>query len=140
MLVILVLSLTPTSLSKATYQTFVVLHSFKFANYAKFAPHSTLILLSFFQTPLYHPNLTTAIHSSILFLILPFLVYSVSKIHSLELLFHPSKAHNHISPTLRKLHWLPIHQRIQYKIAALTFKTLHHKQPSYLVDLLLPYV
>ena len=50
------------------------------------------------------------------------------------------KRSQHISPTLRKLHWLPIHQRIQYKIAALTFKTLHHKQPSYLVDLLVPYV
>jgi len=30
----------------------------------------------------------------------------------------------HITPTLEKLHWLPISKRITFKIAALTFKTL----------------
>ena len=46
----------------------------------------------------------------------------------------------HISPTLRKLHWLPITKRIIFKIATLTFKTLHYKQPAYLSDLLHPYI
>jgi hypothetical protein len=46
---------------------------------------------------------------------------------------------HHISPTLRSLHWLPIPQRIKYKIASITFKTLHHLQPSYLLNLLTPY-
>ena len=46
------------------------------------------------------------------------------------------KRSNHISPTLRKLHWLPIKQRIVYKIATITFRTLQNKQPSYLSDLL----
>ena len=46
------------------------------------------------------------------------------------------KRSHHISPTLRQLHWLPIKQRIDYKIASLTFKTLHFNQPSYLADLL----
>ena len=46
------------------------------------------------------------------------------------------KRHNHITPALRKLHWLPIKQRITFKIAILTFKTLHHGQPTYLFDLL----
>ena len=49
------------------------------------------------------------------------------------------KFSQHISPTLRKLHWLPIVQCITYKIASLTFKTLHHKQPSCLFDLIHPY-
>ena len=44
---------------------------------------------------------------------------------------------NHISPTLRQLHWLPIKQRIEFKIASLTFKTLHFNQPSYLAELLI---
>jgi hypothetical protein len=48
------------------------------------------------------------------------------------------KRHHHISPALQKLHWLPVTQRIKYKIASLTFKTLHNKQPSYLHDLLSP--
>jgi hypothetical protein len=46
---------------------------------------------------------------------------------------------HHITPVLRKLHWLPIPQRIIYKIASLTYKTLHHKQPSYLAQLLTSY-
>src|SRR5579864_5824318 len=41
------------------------------------------------------------------------------------------KRSQHITPTLRALHWLPIRQRITYKIAVLTFKTLQYKQPSY---------
>ena len=46
---------------------------------------------------------------------------------------------HHVSPTLRSLHWLPIPQRITYKIASITFKTLRNSQPSYLHDLLIPY-
>jgi hypothetical protein len=46
---------------------------------------------------------------------------------------------DHITPTLRSLHWLPIRQRITFKIACLTYKTLHHKQPTYLTDLLHTY-
>ncbi len=46
------------------------------------------------------------------------------------------KRHDHITPALHKLHWLPIRHRITFKIATLTFKTLLHGQPSYLHDLL----
>ena len=47
------------------------------------------------------------------------------------------KRHDHITPALQKLHWLPIHQRITFKIATLTFKTLRHQEPSYLHELLI---
>lgn len=40
------------------------------------------------------------------------------------------------SSLLRELHWLPVSQRIKYKIALLTFKTLHFGKPSYLSELL----
>jgi Reverse transcriptase (RNA-dependent DNA polymerase)/Endonuclease/Exonuclease/phosphatase family len=46
----------------------------------------------------------------------------------------------HITPVLRNLHWLPIPQRVIFKIASLTFKILHHKQPTYLANLLHPYI
>jgi hypothetical protein len=46
---------------------------------------------------------------------------------------------DHISPVLYRLHWLPIQQRILFKIATLTFKTLHFQQPVYLYNLLTPY-
>ena len=42
---------------------------------------------------------------------------------------------HHISPTLAKLHWLPIRQRIVSKIATITHKTLQNKQLSYFNDL-----
>ena len=34
------------------------------------------------------------------------------------------------------MHWLPIQQRIKFKIEVITFKTLNTLQPSYLADLL----
>ena len=46
------------------------------------------------------------------------------------------RQNHHITPTLRQLHWLPIPKRITFKIAFIIFKTLHHKQPSYLAELL----
>ena len=42
----------------------------------------------------------------------------------------------HITPILKQLHWLPIKQRIHYKIALLTWKSLHYQKPSYLTDLI----
>jgi hypothetical protein len=45
---------------------------------------------------------------------------------------------HHITPTLRKLHWLPVEARITFKIACLTFKTLSTGLPSYLSELLTP--
>ena len=57
--------------------------------------------------------------------------------NSLARLVLPStKRYDHITPVLKKLHWLPISQRITYKIATITFKTLQNKQPSYLYSLL----
>ena len=49
------------------------------------------------------------------------------------------KRFHNISPTLKTLHWLPIRERIKFKIASLTFKTMLHKQPSYLHELLKSY-
>lgn len=51
-----------------------------------------------------------------------------------------SKKSEHITPVLKSLHWLPVHSRIVYKILLLTFKALHGEAPSYLVELLVPYV
>jgi len=63
--------------------------------------------------------------------------------------------HRHISPTtsssslqlqqlttgrLTCLHWLPVHSRITFKIACLTYKTLATGQPAYLRVLLNQYV
>ena len=42
---------------------------------------------------------------------------------------------NHITPVLRELHWLKIHDRIIFKI--LTHKTVNNTAPEYLRDLIM---
>ncbi len=76
------------------------------------------------------------------------LYYSLpnSSIHRLQLVQNslarvvlPSTLrHHHITPVLKRLHWLPVEQRIKYKIASITYKSLHYQQPSYLYELLSP--
>jgi len=41
---------------------------------------------------------------------------------------------DHITPILRTLHWLPIKQRIIFKIAVLVFRCLIGVAPQYLID------
>ena len=50
-----------------------------------------------------------------------------------------SRMQSHTSTLLSNLHWLPVTQRIKYKITLLTFKTLHFGKPAYLSELLSPY-
>jgi len=50
-----------------------------------------------------------------------------------------SRFQAHSTSLLNNLHWLPVTQRITYKIALLTFKTLRFVKPSYLSELLLHY-
>ena len=50
-----------------------------------------------------------------------------------------SKKHDHITPILRGLHWLPVEKRITYKILLLTFKCLNNLATSYLSDLITQY-
>ena len=54
--------------------------------------------------------------------------------NSLARVITNTSKYQHITPTLKKLHWLPIRQRIDYKICLLTYKTLTNKQPTYLYN------
>jgi hypothetical protein len=49
------------------------------------------------------------------------------------------KKRDHVMPLLKTLHWLPITQRIEFKINLLTYKALHGLAPDYISDLLEPY-
>ena len=42
---------------------------------------------------------------------------------------------DHITPILRELHWLPIRQRILYKMAVLAFHRIHQSAPTYLSEM-----
>ena len=50
-----------------------------------------------------------------------------------------TKPWQHITPTLKRLHWLPVKDRISYKLL-LCYKSLHGLAPHYLSDLLEDYV
>ena len=65
--------------------------------------------------------------------------YSVCKmwLHALSV---GSKKYSHITPVQRELHWLPVRFRVEYKIGLIVFKCLNALAPSYLTDLLHPYV
>jgi len=41
---------------------------------------------------------------------------------------------DHITPILRQLHWLPVRQRVHYKIAVLVYQCLFDQAPAYLAD------
>ena len=51
-----------------------------------------------------------------------------------------TRKRDHITPILTSLHWLPIKFRIEFKILLLTFKALNGQAPSYLKELIVPYV
>jgi len=40
----------------------------------------------------------------------------------------------HITPVLRQLHWLPVRQRIEFKMAVLVYKSLKALSPRHLTD------
>ena len=46
------------------------------------------------------------------------------------------KKYDKISSTMKALNWLPISQRIEFKILLLTFKCINGLAPSYLMDLI----
>ena len=47
--------------------------------------------------------------------------------------------YSHITPQLKKLHWLSIKYSIQFKIGLITYKILNQGQPVYLRELIHPY-
>ena len=42
---------------------------------------------------------------------------------------------DHISPILRGLHWLPVRERLQYKVLLYVYKGLNGLAPSYIMDM-----
>jgi len=48
--------------------------------------------------------------------------------------------HDHVTPILKELHWLPVKERIIYKICLTCYKCVNDLSPDYLKQLLTPYV
>jgi len=45
-----------------------------------------------------------------------------------------TRRHEHIKPVWRQLHWLPVGQRIEFKLAVLAYKAMNGLSPQYLAD------
>ena len=50
-----------------------------------------------------------------------------------------TKLAEHITPVLYHLHWLPVQERIKFKLLILTFRSLNGQAPKYMENMLLPY-
>ena len=48
--------------------------------------------------------------------------------------------HHHSTPLLEKLHWLPVSERIMYKVACMCFSAINGSGPAYLSELLHVYI
>ena len=58
-----------------------------------------------------------------------------SSIHKLKRIQNAPKLF-HITPLLMELHWLPVRQRIAFKLLLITYKSLNQMAPIYLSDLI----
>ena len=69
------------------------------------------------------------------------LIHKLEKVqnNSARLICRTPKS-DHISPVLHILHWLPVDQRIDYKLLLLAFRCVNNDGPSYLSDLLKFYI
>ena len=47
-----------------------------------------------------------------------------------------AKKRDHVTAILKELHWLPVDQRVVFKVLLLTYKALHDEVPVYLKELL----
>ena len=53
-------------------------------------------------------------------------------------LVYDARRHDHITPVLTTLRWLPVRQRVIFKTAVLVWKCLHEAAPRYLAELSVP--
>ena len=51
-----------------------------------------------------------------------------------------TKKRDHISPVLESLHWLPVEERINFKVLCHAYNVKHDHAPEYLCNILKPYV
>ena len=61
----------------------------------------------------------------------------ITKIQRMSARFVSQRAkYDHITPTMKQLHWLPIRHRIHYRVLLLTYKSMDGLAPSYLEELI----
>jgi len=91
----------------------------------------------------------TVFHSLVVSLVMPHLDYckaTIARLPASQLsrlqsvlnatarLIHRSSRYEHVTPMLRDLHWLRSPERIDFRLAVLTYRCLHGLVPLYLSD------
>ena len=100
--------------------TFYLTHSFQLLDTS-----SILLKLDYYNFIYHYRPLYTNIPLKKLLYLCARLILQISKYSRL-----------HITPYLKSLHWLPISQRIKYKIIFMTHLAKHHNSPDYISHLL----
>ena len=54
-------------------------------------------------------------------------------------LVYRKKKFDHVTPLMKELHWLPVRQRIEFKINMITYKAKNNLAPGYISDMTEPY-
>ena len=69
-----------------------------------------------------------------------YLIKRLQKVQNMSAqVFSRTRKYDHISGVIESLHWLPVEDRITYKILTIVFKVLHGLAPSYLTELPSPH-
>jgi len=67
-------------------------------------------------------------------------LYTINKLqhiqNTLARIVLQSNSHTHSEALLQQLHWLPVHSRIRFKLATITYKALSTNSPQYLASLI----
>ena len=64
-------------------------------------------------------------------------IHTLQKMHNFAArLVFLAPRHHHSTPHLEKLHWLPISERIKYKVSCMCFNAINGSGPAYLSELL----
>ena len=138
LLVILALSLTPPWVFRIRFLLSPNPASFIFGSFVVFALLWTMIPLFFWLTSWSHPNLTSAILFIMAYRNLRSIASNSSRMPWLRRCSPACARRTTFLHIVKDCIWLPVEQRIIYKLATLTFKALNSRSPSYFFELLHP--
>ncbi len=80
---------------------------------------------------------TTVIHCFNIFMFFPNILSRLQHVlNTIARIVTLSMKHEHITPNLYMLHWLPVEQQLHFKLLLTTFKALHGQAPDYIRHLL----
>ena len=74
--------------------------------------------------------------NSLLFGISKELLHKLQRVQNMSArMITVTKKHDHITPFLKRVHWLTVEQRIMFKVLLFTFKVLNGAVPSYISEI-----